>query len=97
MRSRSSRSCNRLARAIEAERVEDAAAMRSALKARSWDVILSDWSLPTFSATAALGVLKESGLDIPFVIVREPSGRRQPLRRCGRLPPISCSRTSLRV
>jgi two-component system, cell cycle sensor histidine kinase and response regulator CckA len=56
-------------RPIELERVEDATAMRAALASRSWDIILSDWSLPTFSAMGALDVLKESGLDLPFIIV----------------------------
>ena len=33
------------------------------------DVILSDYSMPEFSALHALKLLKESGLDIPFIIV----------------------------
>lgn len=33
------------------------------------DIILSDWSLPQFSGSKALQLLKESGLDIPFIIV----------------------------
>jgi two-component system cell cycle sensor histidine kinase/response regulator CckA len=56
-------------RLIEFERVEDAAAMRSALEKRRWDLVLSDWSMPAFSAPAALAILKEKGLDIPFIIV----------------------------
>jgi PAS domain S-box-containing protein len=31
-------------------------------------VVLSDWSLPSFSATTALQVLHESGHDLPFII-----------------------------
>jgi two-component system cell cycle sensor histidine kinase/response regulator CckA len=50
-------------------RVEDAQAMREALEADPWDLVLSDWSMPAFSAPAALKVLKESRLDIPFIIV----------------------------
>jgi diguanylate cyclase (GGDEF)-like protein/PAS domain S-box-containing protein len=34
-----------------------------------WDVILSDWSLPRLSGLQALHLLRETGLDIPFVIV----------------------------
>ena len=37
------------------ERVEDAADMREALGRSTWDVVISDWSMPTFSALAALG------------------------------------------
>jgi signal transduction histidine kinase len=51
------------------ERVETADDMRAALKRRSWDVVVSDYSMPSFSGPAALSVLKESRLDIPFIIV----------------------------
>ncbi len=40
---------------IEFERVETAAAMRAALEQKSWDLVISDWSMPKFSASAALG------------------------------------------
>jgi PAS domain S-box-containing protein len=33
------------------------------------DVILADYTLPQFDALRALGLLKESGLDIPFLVV----------------------------
>ncbi|HEY3819023.1 MAG TPA: PAS domain S-box protein [Polyangiaceae bacterium] len=56
-------------REIEHERVETEAAMREALARGRWDVVLSDWSLPTFSALGALGVVLELGLDVPFIIV----------------------------
>jgi signal transduction histidine kinase/DNA-binding response OmpR family regulator len=51
------------------ERVETEEAMRSALRRRQWDVILADFAMPNFTAPAALNTLKESGLDIPFIIV----------------------------
>ena len=54
---------------VETERVDTAAAMQRALDDRVWDLVLSDWSMPTFSAPAALEVLKAKGIDIPFVIV----------------------------
>jgi two-component system, cell cycle sensor histidine kinase and response regulator CckA len=53
----------------EMERVETAEAMREALSQRQFDIVLSDWSLPGFSALAALQVLRSSGLDLPFIIV----------------------------
>ena len=34
-----------------------------------WDVILSDYRLPQFSAPAALALLQASGLDLPFIII----------------------------
>ncbi|PYR01649.1 MAG: hypothetical protein DMF97_07040, partial [Acidobacteria bacterium] len=51
------------------ERVETADGMRAALNRRSWDIVVSDYSMPSFSGPAALSVLKESRLDIPFIIV----------------------------
>ena len=50
-------------------RVETADAMRQALADEDWQIVLSDFSLPTFSAPAALSVLRESGQDLPFIIV----------------------------
>jgi diguanylate cyclase (GGDEF)-like protein/PAS domain S-box-containing protein len=54
---------------VQWQRVETAPAMKAALESQPWDVIVSDYSMPRFSATGALGVLKESGLDLPFIIV----------------------------
>ena len=51
------------------ERVEDAASMHAALTQKSWDVVISDWNMPGFSAAGALKVLQETALDIPFIIV----------------------------
>jgi len=60
---------HRTGQTIDFERVETADAMRTALARQAWDVVLSDWSMPKFSAPAALGVLKETTLDLPFIIV----------------------------
>jgi DNA-binding NtrC family response regulator len=60
-------------------RVETEDAMRRALfrpemgeklpEAINWDVILADYNLPSFSAPAALKILKESGNDLPFIVM----------------------------
>ncbi len=55
--------------AVEIERVETGEAMRAMLDARPWDVVVCDWSLPGFGARAALDIVKEMRLDIPFIIV----------------------------
>ncbi|MBD3188892.1 response regulator, partial [Candidatus Bathyarchaeota archaeon] len=39
------------------------------LAQEEWDIILSDEKMPGFSGSEALKILKESGLDIPFVLV----------------------------
>ena len=59
----------RMGRSIEFDRVEDEAAMRVALTSRTWDIIVSDWSLPKFSGLRALAVTKQVDLDLPFIIV----------------------------
>jgi len=53
----------------EFERVETSKAMAAALTARPWDIIISDYSMPHFSGLAALRVLKQSGLNLPFILV----------------------------
>jgi two-component system cell cycle sensor histidine kinase/response regulator CckA len=55
--------------AVEYERVEVAEEMTRLLKQGSWDLVISDYSLPRFDALEALKILKTSGLDLPFIIV----------------------------
>lgn len=50
-------------------RVETWPAMLAALEAQDWDVVLSDYHLPEFSAEQALATLKKSGKDLPFIII----------------------------
>ena len=54
---------------IRSERVETANAMGVALARQQWDLIICDFSLPSFSAPKALDLLKQSGIDLPFIIV----------------------------
>jgi PAS domain S-box-containing protein len=54
---------------VESERIDSASEMHAALKKQRWDIIIADYSMPNFSAPAALEILKEYGLDIPFIIV----------------------------
>lgn len=50
-------------------RVENETAMRQALSSSSWDIVVSDYSMPNFDGISALNVLKRTGQDIPFIIV----------------------------
>jgi signal transduction histidine kinase len=50
-------------------RVETAEAMGAALDGGPWDVVLSDYHMPNFSAPEAFRVLKDRALDLPFIIV----------------------------
>jgi DNA-binding NtrC family response regulator len=54
---------------VEYKRVETAQDMEAALASHSWDLIICDYSMPSFSAPKALEVLKSMDRDIPFIIV----------------------------
>ncbi len=54
---------------LVSDRVETPEAMRAALESKEWDVILCDYSMPHFNALAALALLQETELDIPFIII----------------------------
>src|SRR4051812_31604025 len=59
------------------QRVETVSAMETALDAKSWDVIISDFRMPSFDALAALEILKRRRLDLPFIIVSGAIGEQQ--------------------
>lgn len=59
----------RLGYEVDFERVDTADAMRAVLTEKVWDLILSDYTMPRFSALHALDVLKASRLDLPFIII----------------------------
>jgi len=50
-------------------RVETEAQMRAALRERVWDIVISDYTMPGFSALGALAVARAADAAIPFVIV----------------------------
>ena len=62
---------------LEWERVETMATFRSALLGSTWDVVLCDWTMPTLTAKDAHATLRETGLDIPFIIVTGTIGEEK--------------------
>lgn len=56
-------------REVRCRRVQTPDEMRSALAEDPFDVVIADYSLPTFGAREALEILHESGHDLPFLIV----------------------------
>src|SRR5215204_581884 len=54
---------------VVSERVETTDGMERALGGKTWDIILSDYNLPAFSAPEALKLVQTSGLDLPFIII----------------------------
>ncbi len=51
------------------ERVDTAEAMGDALDKNTWDIILADYVMPSFSGLAALELLQARGIDLPFIVV----------------------------
>ncbi len=51
------------------QRVDTASAMKVALEHQPWDLVLSDYNIPGFSGLEALALIRERGLDIPFIFV----------------------------
>lgn len=51
------------------ERVDTADTMKAALNNKKWDVILCDFKMPLFSVYAALKILQEEKMDIPFILI----------------------------
>ena len=51
------------------ERVWTAPAMKAALQRQAWDIVISDYEMPNFGGFEALQLLKESGHDLPFILV----------------------------
>ncbi|TVO58282.1 response regulator [Denitromonas halophila] len=54
---------------LDVLRVDTPDQTEAALRSRNWDVVISDHDLPGFSAIAALGIIKQLELDVPFIIV----------------------------
>ncbi len=56
------------------ERVDSAETMMAALDTHQWDIILSDYTMAGFSASAALKLAQDKGIDTPFIIVNGTVG-----------------------
>ena len=63
------RELNRGGYELESERVDTPEALNTALDRQAWDIVFSDYSMPRFSAPAALALVRERGFDVPFIIV----------------------------
>jgi PAS domain S-box-containing protein len=68
------RSLSKAGYEIQHERVETGDAMLTALENQDWDMVISDYSMPRFSAEAALALLHATGRDIPFIVVSGTMG-----------------------
>jgi len=51
------------------ERVWTAEGMQAALQKPAWDIVISDYEMPGFGGFDALELLKQTGKDVPFILV----------------------------
>ncbi|BAS55177.1 multi-sensor signal transduction histidine kinase [Leptolyngbya boryana NIES-2135] len=59
---------------LEVERVLSLEAVRSALSSKTWDMIISDYVLPGFTAHQVLELVQSFDLDLPFIVVSGSMG-----------------------
>jgi signal transduction histidine kinase len=55
-------------------RVETREALERALDTGTWDVVIADFAMPHFDGVSAFSVVKQRGLDVPFLIVSATIG-----------------------
>lgn len=55
--------------AVTSERVDTPEALVAALDRQRWDLVIADYTMPRFSGTAALMVLREYDAEMPFIFV----------------------------
>jgi PAS domain S-box-containing protein len=55
-------------------RVDSPRTLRDALKNNEWDIILSDYYMPGFSALTALQIVHDMNITIPFVVITGATG-----------------------
>jgi DNA-binding response OmpR family regulator len=60
------------------ERVESEEALNAALDRKTWDLVIADYTMPGFSGTAALSILRSRGFDMPFIFVSDTIGETSP-------------------
>jgi len=54
---------------VQFERVDESPALEFAFEKQSWDLIISDFSMPHFSGINALKLLRSKGCEKPFIFV----------------------------
>ncbi|MCI0489029.1 MAG: PAS domain S-box protein [Blastocatellia bacterium] len=59
---------------VTARRVDTAFELRDALDAQDWDIVIADYALPGMGGLAALAMVRERGLGLPFIIVSGAMG-----------------------
>lgn len=65
---------------INWKRVENSKETIKAISEKNWDIILSDYKMPQFSAFDALDIIKKVNLDIPFIVVSGSIGEENAVK-----------------
>src|SRR5690349_3395965 len=59
---------------LDFKRVDTSDALKASLAERQWDLVVSDFSMPRFSGTDALKLVRSTGSDAPFIFVSGTMG-----------------------
>ncbi|MFL6624816.1 MAG: EAL domain-containing protein [Sulfurifustaceae bacterium] len=59
------------------ERVDTRAGLRDALRRKRWDVVFSDFSLPSLQGLDALKIVREYDPDLPFIVISGTIGEER--------------------
>jgi DNA-binding NtrC family response regulator len=59
---------------LECEHIDSADALGTALRERTWQLVLCDYTMPRFDALAALAIVLARRLDLPFIILADAIG-----------------------
>jgi signal transduction histidine kinase len=62
---------------VKLERVETAKELKNALETKNWDLIISDYQLPTLNAPMAIQIYKSYKMDIPFIVLSGEIGEEE--------------------
>jgi two-component system cell cycle sensor histidine kinase/response regulator CckA len=54
---------------VQSKRVDTATTLKSAWCSQDWDLVISDFSMPNFSGTDALSLVRSLKSDVPFIFV----------------------------
>jgi sigma-B regulation protein RsbU (phosphoserine phosphatase) len=49
--------------------VDHAQALRDALRSQTWDLVVSDYELPTLDAPEAVSIVRATGIDLPVIVI----------------------------
>jgi signal transduction histidine kinase len=54
---------------VASERVYTAHSLAAALDRQQWDLVIADYSMPSFTGLDALNIVRTGGFDLPFIVV----------------------------